>query len=253
MGEQDARFRNLADDRPEGGRLTALIGAQASELVAQLDASIGRLPGPASRPKPAAALVILDLSGREPRVLMGRRNSNLTFLAGYHVFPGGRMDAADRLAQPTGDLVTSSGVAPRSLRTLAMTAVRETYEETGYLIGERGDAKALPGIWGDFASYGAVPSLNGLRYFARAVTPPGHVRRYDTAFFAVDARQIVGRAVKQPSGDDELTDVSWIAASDLDRLPTLVITKVILAEALTERSTSIPRYSCPRGKWRRDA
>ena len=52
---------------------------------------------PNLKPRDAATLMIVDRSGATPRVLLGRRNANLKFMAGKFVFPGGRLDAADEL------------------------------------------------------------------------------------------------------------------------------------------------------------
>ncbi|MEQ1650735.1 MAG: hypothetical protein ABL898_19330, partial [Hyphomicrobiaceae bacterium] len=51
---------------------------------------------PALRPRDASTLVIVDRTGGEPRVLMGKRRDDLAFMAGKYVFPGGRVDRADR-------------------------------------------------------------------------------------------------------------------------------------------------------------
>ena len=47
------------------------------------------------RPQDAATLVLVDRSGAEPRVLLGRRHERHVFLPNRFVFPGGRVDAAD--------------------------------------------------------------------------------------------------------------------------------------------------------------
>ena len=58
----------------------------------------------ALRPKDAATLIIVDRSGAEPRILMGRRRADLVFMPNMYVFPGGRVDAADRTAPAADDL-----------------------------------------------------------------------------------------------------------------------------------------------------
>ncbi|MBV9433806.1 MAG: NUDIX hydrolase, partial [Hyphomicrobiales bacterium] len=51
---------------------------------------------PNQRPKHAATLILLDHSGKEPTVLIGRRNPAHKFMPGKFVFPGGRLDPVDR-------------------------------------------------------------------------------------------------------------------------------------------------------------
>ena len=59
------------------------------------------VPGhPNLQPKDAATLILLDRSGRSPKVLMGKRHHKLTFLPGGYVFPGGRVDPADKKMVP---------------------------------------------------------------------------------------------------------------------------------------------------------
>src|SRR5438552_12384874 len=51
----------------------------------------------ALRPRDAATLIIVDSSSGEPRVLLGRRRLDMAFMPGRYVFPGGRVDPADKL------------------------------------------------------------------------------------------------------------------------------------------------------------
>ena len=41
-------------------------------------------------PKDASTLILLDRSGAEPKVLMGKRHDRHVFMPGAYVFPGGR-------------------------------------------------------------------------------------------------------------------------------------------------------------------
>src|SRR5204863_1967999 len=50
----------------------------------------------ALRPRDAATLIIVDNSSGEPRVLLGRRRLDMVFMPGRYVFPGGRVDPADK-------------------------------------------------------------------------------------------------------------------------------------------------------------
>ena len=56
------------------------------------DSALGSGP---LRPRDAATLILLDKSGGETKVLMGRRHARHAFMPGKFVFPGGRTDPAD--------------------------------------------------------------------------------------------------------------------------------------------------------------
>src|SRR5262247_811634 len=99
----------------------------------------------ALRPRDAATLIILDTTSGEPRVLLGRRRPDMVFMPGRYVFPGGRVDAADRQVAIADDLgpgelrklmVAMKGTPSAArARALALAAVRETFEEAGLIIG----------------------------------------------------------------------------------------------------------------------
>src|SRR5260370_41857331 len=54
------------------------------------------LATPYVRPKDAATLILVDRDGRVPKVLLGKRHHGHKFMPGKFVFPGGRVDPADR-------------------------------------------------------------------------------------------------------------------------------------------------------------
>src|SRR5581483_9253946 len=105
-----------------------------------------RLPGaerdqshPNRRPKDAATLILVDRSGKEPKVLLGRRHHGHVFMPGKFVFPGGRIDKTDRLIKPAAALHPQTQkklmrgvpkISAERARSLALTAIRETFEET---------------------------------------------------------------------------------------------------------------------------
>ncbi len=68
------------------------------------DARTGAVPPKVLRPRDAATLIIVDMAGGEPRVLLGRRRADLAFMPGRYVFPGGRVDPADRQIAVEHDL-----------------------------------------------------------------------------------------------------------------------------------------------------
>lgn len=184
------------------------------------------------RPRDAATLVIVDRSGTVPRILMGRRRPDQVFLPDTFVFPGGRVEAADRALARIHTLkhgqalqlkIAMRGrVSDIRASALALAAVRETFEETGIILGEAGhhDRSGPIGGWAEFLSKGYRPRLDSLAFFARAVTPPGRPRRYDTRFFLTDASGIVHRS---GNTDGELLDIDWFT---LDKARTLKLPSI---------------------------
>jgi 8-oxo-dGTP pyrophosphatase MutT (NUDIX family) len=225
---------------------------------------------PTIRPVPAATMIIVDGAGAEPRVLMGRRHENHVFMPGRYVFPGGRVDASDRKMNVAGALhelvemrlikkarnATASGA-----RALALAAIRETYEETGLLIGSPDygtPEKAPAGAWSDYAAHGLYPELDQLHLIARAITPTGRPRRFDTAFFAVGAASIAGQVEGMIGPDKELVDLVWLPLSRAEKLDMPAITRTVLLE-LGQRLEAgmspmlpVPLYYDRRGTWQRE-
>ncbi|MFZ4532243.1 MAG: NUDIX hydrolase [Alsobacter sp.] len=197
---------------------------------------------PNVRPRDAATLILLDGDQTAPKVLMGRRHGGHRFMPGKFVFPGGRIEVGDRSMMAAGMLDAAverrllSRVQRPSLqraRALALAAIRETFEETGILLGtdEHGAPDNAPeGVWRDFAGHGIFPVLENLHFIARAITPPKRPKRFDTRFFAVDATGIGKRVDGMVGPDSELVELVWV---DLDEAMTLdlpTITGVILDE-----------------------
>ena len=199
---------------------------------------------PLIRPRDAATLIILDRDSGGTRVLMGKRHANSAFMPGKYVFPGGRVDAADCRLKPAADL--DPAVAGKLMlrmrgrpslaraRGLAMAAIRETFEEVGLIIGtepgKRTRTRSAP--WQAFLDTGYGPDLSGLRYFARAITPPDRTRRFDTRFFVLDAAHVVNAAAPAKA-TDELLDPCWLLLEETAGLDLPGITKDILARLKT--------------------
>ncbi len=198
-----------------------------------------KVDGPALKPRDAATLIMVRRDTAKPRVLMGKRSENHAFMPGVFVFPGGRVDTADSRVKPANPLdpkveaklmarmrgIPSSGRA----RALAMAAVRETFEETGLIIGEPGDSAASSKHpdWAEFLATGLRPTLKPIRYIARAITPPGRIRRFDTRFLVVDAENVAN--MDAPAGStDELLDVHWLTIADTEDLQLPWITRQVL-------------------------
>src|SRR5258705_12481425 len=153
---------------------------------------------PYYRPKDAATLILVDRSAAPPKVLVGKRHDKVVFMPGKFVFPGGRVDKSDNrvpVAAPIPSaleanlLKGSPRITPTRARALAIAAVRVACEETGLCVGRKSDGAvpALEGAWKPFAAAVLLPDPSGLFLIARAITPPGRVRRFDTRIFTADA------------------------------------------------------------------
>ncbi len=153
----------------------------------------------------SAASVILVRPGSagraRPDIYWLRRNPELRFLAGFHVFPGGRVEEAD--GSP------------------AVAAVRECFEETGVLLvpgagaidAEARRAQRLR-LLADETDIASVLSELGLRLdpsllppAGRWLTPPFARRRFDTRFFI---------AVVPPDQEPEVIHGELVSGAWLD-------------------------------------
>jgi len=195
--------------------------------------------GPAVRPKDAATLIIVSDEEPQARVLLGKRSAAHKFMPNKFVFPGGKVDRADGRIAPPRDLHPEvlrrlcTGCSPVRARALALAAIRETFEETGLILGEPESPtlKTRSASWADFLQHDMNPRLDVLHYVARAITPPYRNRRFDARFFMVDAKHIHGGTNSALTGSGELLNLHWIAlsqAKELDDLPH--ITRAVLAE-----------------------
>jgi 8-oxo-dGTP pyrophosphatase MutT (NUDIX family) len=202
---------------------------------------LGPGSGVSLKPKDAATLILVDRSGKQPRVLLGKRHHSHKFMPGKYVFPGGRLDAADRAIKPLDDLCET---CVRRLgqqvvkwnegrgRALALASIRETAEETGLLIG-KADANGVTAksdAWSPFVSKGIRPSLSSLTFVARAITPPKRPKRFDTRFFLADRSSVGGEIPGIVGADTELVSLDWLTFDDALEAELPNITKVVVRE-----------------------
>ena len=113
-----------------------------------------------------------------------------------------------------------------------MAAIRETYEETGLVLGEphTPTLKTRSPQWRDFLQYDVNPRLDQLHLVARAITPPYRNRRFDARFFMADARLIQGDVHEKPQGSGELLRLHWVSFRDAAGLSLPGITRIVLDE-----------------------
>jgi 8-oxo-dGTP pyrophosphatase MutT (NUDIX family) len=272
--------------------------ARLADFLA-VDDSKQNLPG--VKVRDAATMLVIDRSGPTPKVLLGRRHHGHKFMPGKFVFPGGRVERADRQVWTATAL--DSRVEARLMqemrrpsaakaRGFALAAVREVFEETGLALGTKadrpaarsggvspsaaqdarppaqrrasrtgdgkaGDGKAgdaASGEWAKFAATDIAPDLAALHFIARAVTPPGRSRRFDTRFFAVDAAAIAARIDGVVGPDTELVELVWLPIDDSLKLDMAGITLAVLEELKIRTAAGfghdlpVPFYRVRRGK-----
>ena len=224
---------------------------------------------PDSEPRNAATLMLIDRSGPTPKVLLGRRHHGHKFMPGKFVFPGGRLEPHDGEMSSISDLhpdiqaKLNTRVASPSAdfaRALALTAVRETAEETGLLLGvKRDEPPATPGeIWAEFAKARVHPDLGQIHFIARAITPPRRPKRFDTRFFTADATAIAHTIEGVVGPDSELVELVWAPIGEAATFDMPTITGVILEELLARveagmgHKLPVPFYFMQDGAFHRD-
>jgi len=211
---------------------------------------------PYFRPRDAATLILVDRSGTTPKVLVGKRHDNVVFMPGKFVFPGGRVDkddyrvpcAAPVTAELEANLAKGSPKTPASrAKSLAIAAIREACEETGLCLGRKAESATpkLEGAWKPFAEAGLLPDPSGLFLIARAITPPGRVRRFDTRFFTADASAITHRVDGVIHPDAELVELVWIEIGSKPLSDLHPMTKNVLGELERRIATGPLRHDAP--------
>jgi 8-oxo-dGTP pyrophosphatase MutT (NUDIX family) len=166
---------------------------------------------------PAATLIVVrDRANAAPELLMVERAESMAFAAGALVFPGGRIDPADR--ELAGEL---------GIEAAAVGAIRETLEETAIPVGltpvpdQRQAVQLQQALAADEPLAGLLPQFGpaidtaALTPFARWVPRFHAVRRFDTLFYVARAPEDDWRP-QVIAG--ECAGAAWIGAAEvLDR------------------------------------
>ena len=209
----------------------------------------------AVRPRDAASLVLVrtDPATGNRSVLMGRRLKRASFIPDMFVFPGGRVDAEDARIMPARALSDETlarlhlaGQASRA-RALANAAIRETFEETGLMIGvaQTLSTSGRHHGWQEFAKSGHAPDHAPLRFLGRAITPPESPKRFHARFFVADGACASGAL----AGSGELIELDWYPIEAALRLPIIDVTEFMLRRVADEiHAKHAPLFSYRRGK-----
>jgi 8-oxo-dGTP pyrophosphatase MutT (NUDIX family) len=211
---------------------------------------------PYRRPVDAATLILVDRTAATPKVLVGRRHDNVVFMPGKFVFPGGRVDKTDNrvpVAAPIPGaleqnlLKGSPRISASRARALTIAAIREACEETGLCLGSKsnGAAPVLAGAWKPFTDAGLLPDPSGLFLIARAITPPGRVRRFDTRFFTADASSIAHSVEGVIHADAELVELVWVELGSKPLADLHPMTKNVLNELDRRLATGPLSHDAP--------
>ena len=230
---------------------------------------------PYRKPRDSATLILIDRNGPVPKVLLGRRRADLIFMPNKLVFPGGSVDATDHRIPLAAELPEGleakllagrPKTTPARARALVAAAIREACEETGLCLGSRphnlltpAQTATLTGEWRPFADAGLLPDPSHLHLIARAVTPPGRVRRFDTRFFTADISVIAHTVNGVVHADAELVEVLWIELGapphpDIHSMTQIVLDElaVRLANGPLTNRTEVPFFHYRNGVLQRD-
>ena len=186
------------------------------------------------------------------------------------LFRSGRVDASDYrvpVAAPipreleTNLLKGSPKITASRAKALAVAAIREACEETGLCLGRKTEGKApkLNGPWQPFADAGLLPDPSGLFLIARAITPPGRIKRFDTRFFTADASAIAHHVEGVIHPDAELVELVWVELGSKPLADLHPMTKNVLNEldkrlaiGALRHDADVPFYHFYGGKMHRD-
>jgi 8-oxo-dGTP pyrophosphatase MutT (NUDIX family) len=113
-------------------------------------------------------------------------------------------------------------------RALALTAIRETFEETGLLLAKPGPSRPTVGPWREFLAQGVLPDLAAMDFIARAITPPMVPKRFDARFFMAEAEHLVSLERQPDCG--ELDEIAWVDLDEALALDLPSVTRFVLRE-----------------------
>lgn len=192
---------------------------------------------------PAATVLLLREHHGETEVLMTRRHKAMSFMGGLWVYPGGKLDEADRSAAALSRLSAQARAhcesvivagplnrfTPEIALGLFVAACRETFEEVGMLLALTSDGRPCGPDLVDrlqaerqrvlkepqqfarmLAEHNLFLDASALLYWSHWITPSAEPRRFDTHFFVIPAP--AGQSVHMDS--NEATEWRWMRPRD---------------------------------------
>ena len=190
--------------------------------------------------RPAATVLLVRDGQQGLDVFMVRRTMSAAFASGMYVFPGGRVDDADSLAEVhevcdglADDEASDLLGVPSGGLSYWVAAIRECFEEAGVLLARHaGSGEPVrfdsPDVVARFEEArhrvhdGEMSLLelcrredlrlatDAIHYISHWVTPVGETRRFDTRFFLTRAPE-----AQEPLHDDKETiDSLWVRPAD---------------------------------------
>lgn len=176
-------------------------------------------------PRDAATVIVLRDGARGLEIYLVKRSRTVDFMAGAHVFPGGKLDKADSspsaralLSADTSDLHARLGEALPAMHAagLFVAAIRETFEEAGLLLGRLAagwgadDARRAIAEGALFSTLVEHLDTRALVPWVRWVTPEVSPKRFDARFFLARAPE-----GQEPRVDGrEATEGLWITPGE---------------------------------------
>lgn len=215
---------------------------------------------PAPPPIPSATILLIREDHGPLEVFMVQRHHQVDFASSALVFPGGKVDPADRDPALRARCTGAEDLDDEALA-YRVAAVRETFEESGVLVmRERGAEALVPAAraatiearWRDAlnaheatigeiaAAEDLVLALDALVLFAHWITPAFMPRRFDTHFYLV----AVPRDQAAAHDGGESVDSLWIAPAraleeaEAGRLSILFPTRMQLAKLARARGVA---------------
>jgi glyoxylase-like metal-dependent hydrolase (beta-lactamase superfamily II)/8-oxo-dGTP pyrophosphatase MutT (NUDIX family) len=186
--------------------------------------------GPAI-PRPAATVVLVRPGNGGLEVLLTHRPPSMAFAPDVHVFPGGRVDAADAdpalaarsvVTGPEAAEALGGNLEPGPAMAAHVAAIRELFEEAGVLLaetpaGRERVAAARSALLGGTAAFPGIAEDLDLRLrtdrlvpLSRWVTPPTLPRRFDARFFVAELPE----GVEPTFEGDEVLAHGWLRPAD---------------------------------------